>query len=372
MKSPDDRHRLVIDGPAAATVRRIFQMRCEGLGCRRIALALNEEGVLPPREYYCRASGKTGRPWKSIGKWSAAVVSQLLRNEAYIGNMVQHKSGTVSYKDHRLAAIPKEEWIRVENTHEPIIGMDVWEQCRRMDSSMARPRQNSMQETSLFSGLLFCADCGFAMRCQVERRRRKNGSTALYERYLCGSYSRSGHTACTTHSIPLHVISGLVLEDIWAKAEEVSCREKEVAQRLMERKQKEGKEELSAMKKAMRSLEKRASELERLIRSTYEDKVNGSIPGGLCAELLSGYQKERTENAARMRELEKRQEEMQAAKNDVQEWMALIRQYRDIDTLDREMLLKLIDRIEVGEVHTENGEKVRDIRIHYRFVGYIG
>ena len=372
MKSPDDRHRLIIDEPAAAIVRRIFQMRCEGEGFRRIALALNEEGVLPPREYHCRCAGKAGSPWRDNGKWSSVTVSGLLRNEAYIGNMVQHKSEVFSYKDRRMTAVPKEEWIRVENTNEPIISMDVWEQCRRMDRGTVHPRQNSMKETSLFSGLLYCADCGFAMRCQIERRRRKNGVTARYERYLCGSYSRSGHTACSTHSIPVQVLSELVLNDIWAKADEVFYHEEEIAQCLMERRQKQSRAELSAMQKSMRFLEKRVAELDRLIRSAYEDKVDGSIPAELCAELLRGYQKERAENSTRLQEIEKQQAEMQTAENEVQEWISLIRRYRDIDTLDRETLLKLIDRIEIGEAHTEDGNKVRDIKIYYKFVGYIG
>lgn len=372
MKSPDDRHKFVIDEPAAAVVRRIFQMRCEGLGYRRIAVTLNEEGILPPREYYCQISGKTGNSWKSNGKWSTTVVTQLLRNEAYIGNMVQHKNEIFSYKDRRMTAVPKDEWIKVENTHEPIISREVWEQCRLIDRAQSRPRQNSLKETSLFSGLLVCADCGFAMRCQIEKRRLKNGATALYEKYMCGSYSRSGRTACSTHSITLGVLSELVLGDICAKSDDVFYHEKEIAQRLMERRQKQGKAELSAIQKSMRSLEKCAADLDRLIRSTYEDKVNGSIPVEVCVELLGGYQKERMENATKRRELEAQLAEMQTATNEVQEWISLIRQYQDIETLDREMLLRLIDKIEVGEVHIEDGQKVRDIKIHYKFVGYIG
>ncbi len=372
MKSPDDRHNFVIDGPAAAVVRRIFRMRCEGLGYRRITMILNEEGVLPPREYRYQSGGKQNPYRKCNGKWSITEVRQLLHNEAYIGNMVQHKNEKFSYKDSRNLAIPKDEWIKVENTHEPIISMDVWEQCRSMDREANRPRQNSMKETSLFSGLLFCADCGYKMRSQIKNRMRKNGVRACYENYICGSFSRSGHTACTTHNISVRILSGLVLGDICAKADGVFYHEKEIAQRLMERKQKQDRAEFSAMQKDMRFLEKRAAELDRLVRSTYEDKVNGSIPGEICTELLSGYQKERTENAARLQELEAQLAQMQTVKNEVQEWISLIRQYQDIETLDREMLLRLIDKIEVGEVHTEDGQKVRDIKIHYKFVGYIG
>lgn len=363
---------MTIDEPAAAIVRRIFQMRCEGLGYRRITMTLNEEGILPPREYRYQSAGKQNPYTKSNGKWSISEVRQLLHNEAYIGNMVQHKSEKFSYKDSRFLTVPKDEWIKVENTHEPIISMDVWEQCRSMDREANRPRQNSMRETSLFSGLLYCADCGYKMRSQIKSQRRKNGVTAFYENYICGNFSRSGHTACSTHNVSLRVLSQLVLNDIWAKSDDVFYHEKEIAQRLVERRQKQGKTELSAIQKSMRSLEKRAAELDRLIRSTYEDKVNGSIPAELCAELLGGYQKERTENATKRRELETQLAEMQTAKNEVQEWISLIRQYQDIETLDREMLLRLIDRIEVGEVHIEDGQKVRDIKIYYKFVGYIG
>lgn len=372
MKSPDDRHRFLIDEPAAAIVRRIFQMRCEGLGYRRITMILNEEGILPPREYYYQSAGKQNPYRKSNGKWSITEVRHVLHNEAYIGNMVQHKNEKFSYKDSRFHAVPKDEWIKVENTHEPIISMDVWEQCRSMDREANRPRQNSMKETSLFSGLLYCADCGYRMRSQIKKQRRKNGVTTCYENYICGNFSRSGHTACTTHNVSLRVLSQLVLNDIWAKSDDVFYHEKEIAQRLMERRQKQGQAELSAIQKSMRSLEKRAAELDRLIRSTYEDKVSGEIPGEVCVELLGGYQKERMENAAKRRGLEAQLAEMQTAKNEVQEWISLIRQYQDIETLDREMLLRLIDKIEVGEVHIEDGQKVRDIKIYYKFVGYIG
>lgn len=372
VKSPDDRHKFLIDEEAAATVRRIFALRCDGYGYHKIALMLNEEGVLPPREYCFQASGRPNPYRKGNGKWSSTMVGYMLHNEAYIGHMVQHKKEKFSYKDRRLATVPQDEWIKVENTHDPIISMETWEQCRRMDRAPSQPKQNSLKEISLFSGLLFCADCGFSMRCQVTRRRRKNGLDARYEYYICGSYSRSGHTACSTHSIPLGVLSELVLNDIWEKADAVYRHEAEMLQWLMESRQKEGRQELSTVNRSMRVLEKRLAELERLIRSTYEDKVNGIIPGEICAKLLRGYQEEQAEKTAQMQELEERLAEIQAVERSVQEWAALIRQYRDIDTLDRETLLALIDKIEVCETENVGGRKVREIRIYYRYVGFIG
>ena len=126
IKDPNDHHHFVIDEPAAAVVRRIFALRCQGISYRRIAGILNEEKVLPPRDYYYQAIGKPN-PYRQNHVWNDVTVKVLLRNKAYIGNMVQNKTGTVSYKDHSQVSKPEEDWIRVSNTHEPIIDMDTWE-----------------------------------------------------------------------------------------------------------------------------------------------------------------------------------------------------------------------------------------------------
>lgn len=96
------------------------------------------------------------------------------------------------------------------------------------------------------------------------------------------------------------------------------------------------------------------------------------IPEAVCIELLNKYQTERAEKAARLEELERRIEDSQTIQNDVQEWVSLIRQYRNLESLDRETLLRLIDKIEIGEQRIVDGLKEREIRIYYKFVGYIG
>lgn len=126
------------------------------------------------------------------------------------------------------------------------------------------------------------------------------------------------------------------------------------------------------MEKSAKTLKKRLAELERLIRSAYEDKVLGKIPEDICVRLMAGYQSEQAEKSAQLKSVEKKLEEYRKAQEDVREWAALIRQYKDADILDRDMLLRLVDRIEVGEARTADGEKEREIRIHYKFVGDIG
>ena len=370
IKDPEDKHHLIIDEPAAAIVRRIFALRCQGLSRRRIAGILNEEGITPPRDYYYQAIGKPN-PQRQNHVWNDVTVKVLLRNEAYIGNMVQNKTGTVSYKDHSQISKPKEDWIRVSNTHEPIIDMNSWELAAQIDQKRAFTRIRPFRGINMFAGLLFCLDCGFALIHQTEVDHRKNGQVVEYESYMCGSYSRSGKTACSTHRIYLRPLKEIVLADIRAKAELVSIDETAVVQRLSERMQAQSSQEITANKKTAKALNKRLTELEKLIAATYEDKVKGVIPESVCIELLNKYQAERGEKAAQLKGVEQRLNSTQAVQDDVQNWADMIRQYRNLDTLDRETLLRIIDKIEVGEKKIVDGQKEQEIRIHYKFVGFI-
>ena len=371
IKDSQDKHHLIIDEPAAAVVRKIFALRCEGLGFRRIAQALNQEEIVPPRDYYYQTLGKIN-PHRHNGVWNDVTVRTLLRNEVYIGHMVQNKHGTVSYKNHKQVAKPKDEWIRVENTHEAIVDMDTWMLAQEIDRRNTHPRINRLNEISLFGGMLYCMDCGFSMRHQTERHKRKNGSVVVYESYMCGSYSRSGHSACSTHTIYKKPLMELVLDDIRTKAEIADCRETEMVRLMTERMQSQSAQVDAATKKAAKAIRKRLTELEKLVQNVYEDKVKGAIPEAVCVELMNKYQTERTEKSEQLQKIERQIEESQTVRDDIQEWVSLIRQYRDLEILDREILLRLVDKIEIGERRIVDGMKEREIRIYYKFVGHIG
>ena len=156
------------------------------------------------------------------------------------------------------------------------------------------------------------------------------------------------------------------------KAELVSINEKAVVEKITEKMQNHTAQETAAVKKSAKALSKRLTELEKLIAAAYEDKVKGTIPESVCVELLNKYQAERTEKADQLRDMERQMEHVQAVESDVQSWIGLIRQHQALETLDRETILRLIDKIEIGAVRIVDGQKERDIRIHYKFVGYIG
>ena len=167
-RDPEDKHHLVIDEETAPTVRRIFSMRASGMGFRAIAVTLNEEGVLPPGALYYQRKGRSD-PRNVNHRWAETTVKALIRSEVYIGNMVQGKTGTLSYKSRKLINKPEEEWIRVEGTHEPIISREVWDTVVSNDKKKVRKTPPTDGIRSIFTGLVYCADCGFKMRNHIER-----------------------------------------------------------------------------------------------------------------------------------------------------------------------------------------------------------
>jgi DNA invertase Pin-like site-specific DNA recombinase len=131
-KNPRDKNSLVIDENTAPIARRLFTLRSTGMGYHQIALTLNGEGVPPPLDLYYAKIGKPN-PNRCNHAWSGTGVKQIIRNELYIGNMVNGKSGTLSFKNKKLKRNPKEEWIRVEGTHEPLISREIWDLCVALD-----------------------------------------------------------------------------------------------------------------------------------------------------------------------------------------------------------------------------------------------
>ena len=152
----------------------------------------------------------------------------------------------------------------------------------------------------------------------------------------------------------------------------IECDEQELLDRISQRKAVAGQEQLAALQASIRATENRRAELERLIQSLYEDKVKGAIPEDVCARLISQYEAERREKSEQAQVLTEQIDGFQAEQGNIQLWLEAIRQYGNIEKLDRNILLKLIDKIEIGEREIIGNQKQREIRIHYKFVGYIG
>lgn len=207
-KAEYDKNQLVVDEYAAEIVKKIFSWKMEGLAVSAIAGKLNELGILSPKEYK-KSVGinfQSGFSGAGTSKWSGITVKRILTNEIYLGHLVQGKTEKINYKLKKSVAKPETEWIRVENTHEAIISEDNFQIVQNLllvDSRISP----ILEKNSLFSGLLFCGDCGEQM---IRRVNRYKGKQKIY--YICSTKNRG--EGCTRHSILEDALASLVMEAV--------------------------------------------------------------------------------------------------------------------------------------------------------------
>lgn len=203
-KSPEDRNKLVVDEYAAEIVRRIFRWKIEGMAVAAIAKKLNELHILSPSEYK-RSLGlnyRGGFAGGSGSQWGSSSIKRILTDEVYLGHMLQGKTEKINYKVKKSIGKPREEWVRVENTHEPIISEGDFEAVQNLLKTDGRisPENGSVNP---FMGLLFCGDCGEQM---IRRTVKYKGSARVY--YICSTKNRG--EGCSRHSVEETVLKDLV------------------------------------------------------------------------------------------------------------------------------------------------------------------
>ena len=254
---------------------------------------------------------------------------------------------------------------------EAIISRSVWDTVVSIDQKRVRKNETSDGYRSIFTGLVYCADCGFKMRNHTEKFTYKDGRPGRYSSFICGNYARSGKSACTIHMVYEHVLEQLVLADIREKARLAEHNPEQLAQQIVQLKEKESRSRLSSYEQELRTVTARVSELERLMQNLYEDKCTGTIPQTVFQTLMRKYEAERAEKTGQLPELEQKVRDHMGNRQDAGQWTELIRRYTEITELDETILFELVDRIEVGNTRKEKGLRVCDIKVYYRYVGNV-
>lgn len=368
----NDRHKLIIDEDAAVVVNRIFKMRAEDFSYNQIADTLNREGIPNPRDYYYHKIGKPN-PRVMRHYWSEITITHILKNEVYIGNMVQFKTGVVSYKNHSIRAKPEETWIRCENTHEPIIGRKLWDAVQsKFRKKQTKQRRTQSGELPLFSGLLKCADCGGLMHFKPDMNkpdmnRRKDGTNLQHHAYTCGTYKHGGSGVCTSHWIMENALVELVRNDLEQYVKGLEVNEEQLQNLLMEQYSKDTKSDRTATEKELHSAKTRIAELEMLQNKLYEELLLGQLPRETLIEMSQKYKTEKTALEQKSQELQSELDRLTAKAEDIHNWLCVVREYMSGTVLDRELLHRLIKVIRVGETIVVDGQKQREVEIVYRF-----
>ena len=327
-KSPRKLSKLTIDENTAPIVRSIFEMKASSVSVVQITRRLNTDGITSPREYYYQAINRKN-PKPSFGVWSDSVIKSMIRNEAYIGNLVQFKSGTISYKNRKNVGKERDEWVRADNTHEPIISLDLWERVQALLNKKYQSRRRKDGDKNLFSGLLECGDCGYKLRGQFNHKKRADSSDYFRNYYTCGMHARSGKAGCTIHYINEKTLTTLVEENIRKHARLVERNEESVIESILTA----AKNNVStsyrvAYKYELDAHKKQIDKLDLLIENLYNDKVTGEITADMFKRLSSKYEKERVDRQQSVETLEKRIADIKENSDNAETWVKLIKTAR--------------------------------------------
>lgn len=335
LKDEQDKNKLVVDQYAADIVRDIFKWKLEGISPQDIADALNKLGILSPMEYKRSLGMKYTTSFKTSAKaaWSAGTVIRILKNPIYTGVLIQGKETTPSYKVHKRIAKAKSEWTVIEDSHEAIISEIDFDSVQKVLKCDTR-RSPDDKAVGLFSGMLFCGDCGASMvRKTVPAGEKK------YVYYVCSAHKQD--KSCSPHRMRDAALEEIVLDSLRQHIREV------VNMSELMNITDTAPLRTAQAQKIQRQLDKKREEyekLQKLLMSLYENLTDGVIDREEYARLKASF-------TARADEAEKQMDALRESLNDIQShgtenvWMNEFIKRQELASLDRAVVVALIDKI---------------------------
>ena len=361
----DKDENYIVDEEAAPVVRQIYQLCLAGNGPTKIARMLTEQQIPTPGTLEYQRTGSTRRYHPGYEcKWATNTVVHILENREYTGCLVNFKTEKPSYKVKHSIENPVEKQAIFENHHEPIIDKETWERVQELRKQRKRP--NRYDEVGLFSGILFCADCGHVLYQQ-----RYQNKDRKQDCYICGSYKKRTRN-CTAHFIRTDLLTAGVLANLRQVTEYAAKHESRFVKLLVQQNEIGGKRKTAAAIKQLEQAQERISEISRIIKRLYEDNVNGKISDERFMELSADYEAEQAELKKRAAALQAELDKSQAATVNAEKFMGIVRKHLAFEELTPTLLREMIEKIVVHECsYDENGTRRQDIEIYYSFVGKI-
>ena len=341
-KDPDTK-KLIVDEEAAAIVRRIFAM-----------YAYTRFGM----NHTCL---DTAHPYN----WSDSAIANLLENEIYLGNTVNMKYSTKSYKDKRRVEHPREECMVFENTHPALITREIWDIVQRVQKN--KRRRTNMDEQNKYSGLVFCADCGSNMVLH-----RAHTMSASYNHFTCRTYKKDGE-ACTGHYIRECVLDEIVLEDLRRVTSAAREHPEKFAAYIGSKQSTELQREIRRQEKELAAMRKRKAELDAIFKKLYEDSVLGRITTAQFQMLSGSYTEEQNLITVGIPQKENEIQRLRETVSGTDGFLNKAKRYTDITELTPELLRLFIEKIVVHEKEVKWSKHApQTVEIYYNGIGYVG
>ena len=364
LKDPDDKTRWIVDEAAAQVVKRIFRLCMEGRGPMQIAKVLQEEKVLNPTAYKRRAGIKTPSPETSDPyHWNTNTIVHILERREYTGCTVNFKTYTNSIWDKKQRDTPLEKQAVFYGTHPAIIEQEVFDKVQKIRQQ--RHRRTKTGKSSLFSGMVYCADCGAKMRyCTTKYFEKRQ------DHFVCANY-RSNTGSCSAHYIRAVVLEDLVWMHMKAVISYVT-RHESYFRAVMEHKLRLSSEEaIRANKKQLAQADKRLVELDRLFIHIYEDNVAGKLSDERFSMMSQSYEDEQTQLKAEIQTLQQDIEVQERQIENLEQFIQRVHKYEDLQELTPYALRELVKAIYIEAPDKSSGKRRQGIRISYDLVGFI-
>lgn len=362
MKNPENKKEWIVDEEAAEVVREIFRLCVSGYGPTQIAHILTEREILCPTYYALEKDGKprTVLPADKFA-WNAPAVAAILERTDYLGHKVNFKTHNKSYRFRKKIKHTPDEWKVFEGTHEAIIDKETFEIVQKIRAGKRRPTR--MGEMPMFSGLLYCADCGSKLSFH-----RRAGDPADKHNFLCENY-RNNTSKCTMHYIRNVVVERIVLENLREVIHYVSNYEDDFVRMVMDADMKQKSRELAQQKRRLAEIQKRIGELDTIFQRIYDDNIISKLSDERFIKTSKGYENEQRTLQAEADIIQNELQKEEKKSVDVKRFLAVVKKYTDLTEVTPEILHEFVDRIIVHAPDKSSGRRLQEIEIIYNHIG---
>ena len=361
MKDPNDRHKIIVDETAAAVVREIYNMYLGGYGTFKIATTLTERGVPTPTQHKRNMglnfqSPNTYKHSEKHGVWASSTIKKILQNQIYIGVLIQGRERKVSYKTKKTVLTHEDDWVVIENNHEPLVDRAMFRKVQKILESnrrVYREKNNLYSRTHLFAGKIKCADCGSTM----ERAGATRDGKTHYIR--CKLASRTRGRDCTPHRTKLELLEAGVLMSIQDLLGEIqlSINEQKDAEKILS-KHLDGNDQGEKVKKQLLDIEAKLEAVQKKLVTSYSDKIDGLISESDFILFRTAFDGEKCSLERKMRQLEQNLKDMHHRKENSKNIGVLLNKYATITVLTHEIVNDFIEVIEISESDEQTNKQV--------------
>ncbi len=369
MKSPENKKKWIIDPEPAEVVKSIFKMCLEGKGNETIARILQEKGILIPMAYWqskgLPRGGKQTQP--NPYKWCKTTVRKILTQQEYCGDIINFKTYSKSFKNKARLENPEENWVVFKDVHEPIIDRETFEIVQKIIGKTKRrapKKQNA--EKSIFTDLVYCADCGSKMWYKTNTKNKD------IHFFACSNNKVDFRGSCESrHYVRADAIEQIVILQLKKMASFLQYDEETFAEILSQKTNKDIAKEKRFLEGELQTSIVRNDTVARLYEKLYEDNASGKVTDEWFMQLSHKYEVERMDLKVKIASLREQLQAMGTKEQNKDKFIKAVRRFMDMETLTAPLLRELIEKIEVYETEGVGKSRTQRIVIYYKFIGYI-